>query len=143
MYTPDYDTFANRAAEGNLVPVYRGILADMETPVSAFLKLREAGNGHAFLLESVAGGENIARYSYLAINPYKTFSSRGRTVTITERATEANGVPPPTPSLKGGEENVTTIELPADEDPLDELKRQLAAYQFVPMPGGSDFRGAL
>ncbi|MHB8996967.1 MAG: anthranilate synthase component I [Armatimonadota bacterium] len=141
MYTPDFDTFVQRAGEGNLVPVYREILADMETPVSAFLKLREAGNGHAFLLESVAGGENIARYSYLAINPYKTFSSRGRTVTITERAGAANGVLPPAPSLKGGEERVTTIELPADEDPLDELKRQLAAYQFVPMPGWERFSG--
>lgn len=82
MYTPDFEDFKERAREGNLVPVYREILADLETPVSAFLKLREAGNGYAFLLESVAGGENIARYSYLAVNPYKTFSSRGRTVTI-------------------------------------------------------------
>ena len=84
MYTPDLDTFMQRAREGNTVPVYREILADLETPVSAFLKLRQAGNGYAFLLESVAGGENIARYSYLAINPYKTMSSKGRTITITE-----------------------------------------------------------
>ena len=123
MYMPDFDTFRQRAQEGNLVPVYREILADLETPVSAFLKLREAGNGHAFLLESVAGGENIARYSYLAINPYKTFSSKGRTITITE----------------GGE--TETIELPDHEDPLDELKRQLAQYQFVPMPGWERFSG--
>ncbi len=123
MYTPDYDTFMQRASEGNLVPVYREILADLETPVSAFLKLREASDGHAFLLESVAGGENIARYSYLAVNPYKTFSSRGRTVTIEERG------------------ETQTIELPADEDPLHELKRQLAQYQFVPMPGWERFSG--
>mgnify|MGYP001058394228 CR=1 FL=1 len=49
MYTPDFETFMGRAREGNLVPVYREILADMETPVSAFLKLRAAGNGYAFL----------------------------------------------------------------------------------------------
>ena len=151
MYTPDYDTFLKRAQEGNLVPVYREILADLETPVSAFLKLREAGHSHAFLLESVAGGETIARYSYLAINPYKTLSSRGRTVTITERR------PTPGPSLsareraaRGGNDTggvqapalqETVIELPAGEDPLDELKRQLAQYQFVPMPGWERFSG--
>lgn len=123
MHTPDFETFKARAQEGNLVPVYREILADMETPVSAFLKLRAAGNGYAFLLESVAGGENVARYSYLAVNPYKTFSSKGRTVTINE----------------GGAER--TIELPDDEDPLHELKRQLAQYKFVPLPGWERFSG--
>lgn len=127
MYTPDFDTFMQRAATGNLVPVYREILADLETPVSAFLKLREAGNGYAFLLESVAGGENIARYSYLAINPYKIFSSRGRTVTITRRGKEGD--------------EMHTIELPDSEDPLHELKRQMAEYQFVPMPGWERFSG--
>ena len=81
-YTPSLDEFLKRADHGNLVPVYREILADLETPVSAFLKLREASGGYAFLLESVAGGENIARYSYLACNPHRLFSSNGRTVTI-------------------------------------------------------------
>jgi anthranilate synthase component 1 len=123
MYTPDLQTFMTRATEGNLVPVYREILADLETPVSAFLKLRAASEGYAFLLESVAGGENIARYSYLAVNPYKTVSSKGRTITIKEGAA------------------TRTIELPADEDPLHELKRQLAAYQFVPLPGWERFCG--
>ena len=132
MYTPDLQTFMARATEGNLVPVYREILADMETPVSAFLKLRAAGNGHAFLLESVAGGETIARYSYLAVNPYKVVSSRGRTITITEQSG---------PRGAGVSPAVTTIELPDGEDPLHELKRQLAAYQFVPLPGWERFSG--
>ena len=123
MYSPDLDTFLTRAQEGNLVPVYREILADMETPVSAFLKLRDAGDGYACLLESVAGGEHIARYSYLACNPYKTFSSRGRTVTVRE-----NG-------------DTHTVELPDNEDPLDELKRHLAAYRYVPLPGWERFCG--
>src|SRR5437016_5956346 len=52
MYTPDFDTFRVLAEQGNLVPVYREILADLETPVSAFLKIDEGGD--AFLLESVA-----------------------------------------------------------------------------------------
>ncbi|MEN6305242.1 MAG: anthranilate synthase component I, partial [Armatimonadia bacterium] len=135
MYTPDLDLFMHRAKEGNLVPVYREILADLETPVSAFLKLRQAGNGHAFLLESVAGGENIARYSYLAINPYKTMSSKGLTITITERQQEGLGKEGPSFSRP------KTIELPQDEDPLHELKRQLAQVQFVPLPGWERFSG--
>lgn len=124
MHTPDFETFVDRAREGNLVPVYREILADMETPASAFLKLRAAGNGYAFLLESVAGGENVARYSYLAVNPYKVFTSRGRTITVSDAA----GVE-------------STIELPEGEDPLHELKRQLSATQFVPLPGWERFSG--
>ena len=105
MYTPDLQTFMARATEGNLVPVYREILADLETPVSAFLKLRAASLGYAFLLESVAGGENIARYSYLAVNPYKTFSSKGRTVTITT----ATGVPAVSPPPSGGGRGGTSL----------------------------------
>jgi anthranilate synthase component 1 len=123
MYTPDFETFKQRAEQGNLVPVYREILADLETPVSAYLKLRAAGGEMGFLLESVAGGENVARYSYLAVNPYRLFSSRGRTVTMTEKG------------------ETGTIDLPPDEDPLHELKRQLAAYSFVPLPGWERFSG--
>ena len=53
MYTPDLKAFKERAEHGNLIPVYREIVADLETPVSAFLKLKEKSNGHAFLLEPV------------------------------------------------------------------------------------------
>ena len=67
MYFPSLEEFRKKAARGNLVPVYRDILADMETPVSA---LRKIDNGeYAFLLESVEGGENIAQYSFLGSNP--------------------------------------------------------------------------
>ena len=55
--------------EGNLVPVYREVTADLETPVSAFLKVRHGK--YAFLLESVEGGERLARYSFIGTNPYK------------------------------------------------------------------------
>ena len=82
MHLPDLSEFRKRAQQGNLVPVYREIVADLETPVSAFAKLKARSNGHAFLLESVAGGENIARYSYLAVNPYRLFRTRGRAVTV-------------------------------------------------------------
>ena len=57
------------AGRGNLVPVYREVAADLETPVSAYLKVR-AGR-HSFLLESVEGGERLARYSFIGATPYR------------------------------------------------------------------------
>jgi anthranilate synthase component 1 len=68
-YTPDFDTFCALAAQGNLVPVYREVLADLDTPVSAFLKVDRGGD--AFLLESVEGGEKWARYSFLGSTPQR------------------------------------------------------------------------
>lgn len=68
MYTPDLHTFRETARPGSLVPVYREILADLETPVSAYLKL--AGGEYGFLLESVEGGERLARYSFLGARPH-------------------------------------------------------------------------
>lgn len=123
MYTPDLPEFMRRAASGNLVPVYREIVADLETPTSAYLKLREQGSGYGFLLESVTGGENIARYSYLAMNPYRLFHSKGRQVAI----------------ITDG--HVRELILADDQDPLHILKDLLAEYQFVPLPGWERFTG--
>ncbi len=68
MYTPSREFVVNYRGPGNTVPVYRSILADLETPVSAYLKVaRGAGS---FLLESVEGGERLARYSFIGTNPY-------------------------------------------------------------------------
>lgn len=55
------------AGRGNLAPVWREVAADLETPVSAYLKVREGD--HSFLLESVEGGERLARYSFIGTNP--------------------------------------------------------------------------
>ena len=71
-YAPDFDAFCALAAQGNLVPVYREILADLETPVSAFLKIDRGGD--AFLLESVEGGEKWGRYSFLGSAPQRVLS---------------------------------------------------------------------
>ena len=68
-HKPSLDEFKKRAAKGNLIPVYTEILADLDTPVSAFLKIRE-GN-YCYLLESVEGGERIARYSFIGTEPYR------------------------------------------------------------------------
>ncbi len=71
MYYPsleDVKSLAN-SSDGNLVPIYRSINADLETPVSAYLKV--ARPPYSFLLESVAGGERLGRYSFIGTNPYR------------------------------------------------------------------------
>ncbi len=68
MYFPTLDQVKKLAKEGNLVPIYREILADMETPVTAFLKI--ARGSYSFLLESVEGREQLARYSFIGTEPY-------------------------------------------------------------------------
>jgi len=67
MVYPDFAAFENLARQGNLIPVYREILGDMETPVAAYKKLRH--HGWSFLLESVEGGEKWGRFSFLGLNP--------------------------------------------------------------------------
>ncbi len=68
MYYPSFDQVRELAKDANLVPVYREVLADLETPVSAYLKV--ARGRYSFLLESVEGGERIARYSFIGSEPY-------------------------------------------------------------------------
>ena len=68
MYTPSLEVVKSMAGKGNLVPVFRSINADLETPVSAYLKV--ARPPYSFLLESVAGGERIGRYSFIGTDPY-------------------------------------------------------------------------
>jgi anthranilate synthase component 1 len=74
MYHPTLEEVKKHGKEGNLVPIYREIVADLDTPVSAFLKINRGGN--SFLLESVEGGERLARYSFIGTDPYKTLTIR-------------------------------------------------------------------
>ncbi len=73
MYYPTLGEVKKRRQEGTLIPVYREIVADLETPVSAFLKINRGGN--SFLLESVEGGERLARYSFIGTEPYRTLAT--------------------------------------------------------------------
>ena len=68
MYQPKLEEFKNISSQGNLVPVFREINADLETPVSAYLKV--ARSPYSFLFESVEGGDRIARYSFIGTEPY-------------------------------------------------------------------------
>src|SRR5215468_10529647 len=67
MYSPTLEEFVALAAHGNLIPVTRRLLADIETPLSAYRKIR--GPGESFLFESVEGGEHLGRYSFVGCNP--------------------------------------------------------------------------
>ena len=114
MYYPTKEEFVRRSKHGNLVPVYREILADMETPVSAYRKI--ARGKYSFLLESVEGGERLARYSFLGTDPFMIFKSKGRDVQIVERM------------------RADKITLKEGQDPLHILKDLLARYKWVDDP---------
>src|SRR5438105_15322080 len=66
---PSLEEVKKLQSQGNVIPVYKSVIADFLTPVSAFLKL-EKDRSHAFLLESIEGGERIARYSFLGGDPF-------------------------------------------------------------------------
>jgi len=74
MYYPALEEVKKRQNEGTLIPVYREIIADLETPVSAFLKISRGG--YSFLLESVEGGERLARYSFIGTEPYRVLATK-------------------------------------------------------------------
>jgi len=111
MKQTTFEEFVELARRGTFVPVCKEIIADLLTPVSAFLKIAEHSD-YAFLLESVEGGERVARYSFLGKDPFLILRSRGGT-TVIERAGVASE---------------------SDEPLLDVLRRLMADFQapFVP-----------
>ena len=81
MIRPDYQEFSRLARESTLVPVVKSVMADLLTPVSAFLAIA-SGEQNAFLLESVERGEQIGRYTFLGTRPYMQLHARGDQLTI-------------------------------------------------------------
>ena len=120
MYYPDKKEFIKLSKKGSLIPVYTQILADFETPLSAFAKIDKGE--YSFLLESVEGGERIARYSFLASSPSLVFSSKAGKITMSE----------------GGKRREFIA-----KDPIEELKKILARYKFVNVKGLPRFSGGL
>jgi anthranilate synthase component 1 len=118
MITPTREKFVELSKQGNIIPVYKAVTADLLTPVLAYLKI-QAANPHAFLLESVEGGEKIARYSFLGCNPYLTISSRGDTVDI----------------VRAGERMQRKGQL------LDVMRKITERYRPVTLPGLPPFVG--
>ena len=80
QYFPTNEEFQSLAESGKMVPVYRRLLSDSLTPVSAFQKLDDGEN--ACLFESVIGGEKVGRYSFLAVDPFLQIRASGNQVTI-------------------------------------------------------------
>jgi anthranilate synthase component 1 len=74
-YSPTLEEVKALAGQGNVVPVFREVVADLETPVSAYLKV--ARGKYSFLLESVEGGERLARYSFIGTEPYRVLRTGG------------------------------------------------------------------
>ena len=121
MVYPDFGTFSDMARQGNLIPVYREILGDLETPVSAYKKLR--GEGCSFLLESVEGGEKWGRFSFLGLNPSLMFQVEGGNTII---------------QSQGRRET-----LDPGADPFEHLRALLAGFKPVATPGLPRFWGGL
>src|SRR5882672_3697312 len=82
MHSPSLDEFLKLAAQGNLIPVTRRLLADFETPLSAYQKIR--GQGESFLFESVEGGEHLGRYSFVGCNPRAIIRQTGTQIEYIE-----------------------------------------------------------
>src|SRR5438874_13820670 len=79
LYAPSFEDVTKLFEQGDLVPVYRTLPADLETPVSVYLKLAQA-NEPSFLLESVEGGEQVARFSFLGVQPAAILSLHGNEI---------------------------------------------------------------
>ncbi|NDY42516.1 anthranilate synthase component I [Dissulfurirhabdus thermomarina] len=118
MLTPDLTQFKALAADYNLIPVWREVPVDFDTPVSLFAKLSDGGP--AFLLESLEGGEKWGRYSFIGLRPFLVFGCRGREV-----FTEVRG----------------RRETRAADDPLEVLREIMGGFRPAPVPGLPRFYG--
>ena len=117
---PSAADFARLATQGNLVPVYADLMADFETPVSAYAKLRD--HGPSYLLESVEGGDTLSRYSFIGCRPRKVFACGPATTTIRETGRPDREVPTP-------------------QDPLTLIEAEMKDYRPVSLPGLPRFTG--
>jgi anthranilate synthase component 1 len=124
MIYPSEKEFLTLTKKGNLIPIYEEILGDLETPVSAYLKLAHQSK-YAILLESVEGGEKVCRYSFLAKDPEFVFKSKGNQAQII--------------TFTSGKEK--TKKYPMSQTPLDEIKKIMSQYIFVNVKGLPKFCG--
>ncbi len=120
---PSEVEFIRLAKQGNVIPVYGTMLADLETPVSAFMKLDDGRL--SYLLESVEGTEKVARFSFLGSSPQMLFTSSGRNVDLTTF----------------GQGTRQTRRFENVPDPLKEIERLTAPIRFVPVEGLPRFCG--
>jgi len=117
---PTKDAFTRLAAQGNVIPVCADLMADFETPVSAYAKLKDAGP--SYLLESVEGGEQLSRYSFIGCRPRKVFVCGAATTEIRVPGRPAQVIPTPA-------------------DPLTLIEEEMRGYRPVVLPGLPRFTG--
>ena len=120
-FSPSLAEFRELAGRGNLIPVFAELIADAETPVSAFHKLDD-GRGYAFLFESVEKHDQAGRYSFVGANQRVVFESHGSTIRVTEEG--------------------ATREFQTTSDPLADLETLMKRYRYVPSPALADARFA-
>src|SRR5208337_2831711 len=132
MYSPTLEEFLHLATQGNLIPVTRRLLADVETPLSAYRKIK--GAGESFLFESVEGGEHLGRYSFVGCNPRAIVRQVGRTVEVIE-----NGKVVQTHTV--GPAAGDGVPAPGLRDGLAAVERVMQQYRAVPVPGLPRFTG--
>jgi len=143
MYSPTPDEFLKLAAQGNVIPVTRRLLADIETPLSAYRKIR--GAGESFLFESVEGGEHLGRYSFVGCNPRAVIKQTGNRVEVIENGkvvesfVVARGTGfQPVSELKNGDRQDAC---PTVHDGLAVVERVMKKYRAVLLPGLPRFTG--
>ena len=129
MYSPTLEQFVKLSSQGNLIPVTRRLLADIETPLSAYRKIR--GPGESFLFESVEGGEHLGRYSFVGCNPRAIVRQDNDKVQIFENQ-KLTG----TFSINRKDGDTTGV-----RDGLEVIDRVMKNYRPVPIPGLPRFTG--
>ena len=138
MYYPNLQEFQKLAVQGNLVPVTRRLLADIETPLSAYRKIR--GPAESFLFESVEGGEHLGRYSFVGCNPRAIVRQLGDRVEVLEngKVVESFSIQRPTggASPANVQSNGSGV-----RDGLEVIERVMKKYRPVPLQGLPRFTG--
>jgi anthranilate synthase component I len=131
MYSPTFSEFQSLLSRGNLIPITRRLLADFETPLSAYRKI--AGSGESFLFESVEGGEHLGRYSFVGCNPRAVIRQAGTYVDVIEDGRRTGRYHVARSNPEGNTQIV--------RDGLEVVERVLGRYQAVPLPNLPRFTG--
>lgn len=118
---PSLEAFEAAATRGNVIPVFTQLASDFETPLSAYLKIRDAK--HSFLLESAEATDKGGRWSIVGSGPKRIFTAHGKEITITD--------------------GNKTRTLTAEDDVLAALEREMAAFKPVPNPALPPFSGGM
>src|SRR5262245_39048925 len=139
MHSPDFATFAKLAAGAHLVPVYRRLVCDSLTPVTAFHRL-DAGSC-ACLFESVIGGEKVGRYSFLAAEPVMQLVAHGQQVKMIDGEGHAARVPEGGHAGRASHAATGHARQWESADPLGELERLIGETRAATLPGLPPFCG--